>query len=126
MKSTVLKEKRSTHLKRYGLLYLLFVVAIAVFVYRVQNSVVSHSGSSVNGSFEVGSLAPKFILRNLKGNLEGIDDYKDKVIIVNFCATWCAPCIEEMPAFDKLSRIYRSHGLPVLSVSLDKADISQV
>ena len=88
MKSTVLKEKRSTHLKRHGLLYLLFVVAIAVFVYRAQNSVVSHSGSSVNGSFEVGSLAPKFTLRNLKGNLEGIDDYKDKVIIVNFWATW--------------------------------------
>ena len=77
MKSTVLKEKRSTHLKRHGLLYSLFVVAIAVFVYRAQNSVVSHSGSSVNGSFEVGSPAPKFTLRNLQGNLEGIDDYKD-------------------------------------------------
>ena len=83
MKSTVLKEKKSTHLKRHGLLYLLFFIAIAVFVYRLPNSVVSHSGSSVNGSFEVGSLAPKFILRNLQGNLEGIDDYKDKVIILN-------------------------------------------
>ena len=124
MKSTVLKEKRSTHLKRHGLLYLLFVVAIAVFVYRAQNSVVSHSG--VNGSSEVGSPAPKFILRNLKGNLEGIDDYKDKVIIVNFWATWCAPCLEEMPAFEKLYRRYRSQGLTVLAVSLDKGDSSKV
>jgi len=105
---------------------LLFVVAIAVFVYRVQNSVVSHSGSSVNGSFEVGSLAPKFTLRNLQGNLEGIDDYKDKIIIVNFWATWCAPCLEEMPAFEKLYRRYRSQGLTVLAVSLDKGDSTKV
>ena len=126
MKSTVSKEKSSTHLKRHGLLYLLLVVAIAVFVYRAQNSVVSNNDSSVNGNFEVGSPARKFILRNLQGNLEGIDDYKDKVIIVNFWATWCAPCLEEMPAFEKLYRRYRSQGLTVLAVSLDKGDSSKV
>ena len=126
MKSTVLKEKRSTHLKRHGLLYLLCLVAIALFVYRAQNPVVSNSGSSVNENFEVGSPAPKFILRNLQGNLEGIDDYKDKVIILNFWATWRAPWLEEMPAFEKLYRRYRSQGLTVLAVSLDKGESSKV
>ena len=53
-------------------------------------------------------------------------DHKDKVIILNFWATWCAPCLEEMPAFEKLYRRYRSQGLTVLAVSLDKGDFSKV
>ena len=125
MKSTILKENNSTHLKKYGLLYLLFVVVLAVIVYRIQ---ISPSKMTVLNQEkpEVGHPAPDFTLRNLQGNLEGLVDHKDKVIILNFWATWCAPCLEEMPAFEKLYRRYRSQGLTVLAVSLDKGDFSKV
>lgn len=122
MKSTVLKEKSSTHLKRHGLLYLLFVIAGVVFVFRMQSPLVSQMETVTRGSTDVGSEAPMFALRNLQGNLEGLGDYKDNVIVLNFWATWCAPCLEEMPAFEKLYRRYRSQGLTVLAVSLDKGD----
>ncbi len=126
MKSTVLKEKNSIHLKRHGLLYLLLVITAIVFVFRMQNPTASQTETTAQGSTDVGKKAPKFTLRNLRGNLEGLDDYKDKVIVLNFWATWCAPCLEEMPAIEKLYRRYRSQGLTVLAVSLDKGDSLKV
>jgi peroxiredoxin len=125
MKSTILKENNSTHLKKHGLLYLLFVVVLALITYRIQ---LSPSIKTVLNQEkpEVGYLAPDFTLRNLQGNLEGLFNHKDKVIILSFWATWCAPCLEEMSAFEKLYRRYRSQGLTVLAVSLDKGDFSKV
>jgi peroxiredoxin len=125
MKSTILNENSFIHLKKHGILYLLVVIILAVIAYRIQlppnqETVLNHERP------EVGHAAPDFTLRNLQGNLEGLVNHKDKVIILNFWATWCAPCLEEMPAFEKLYRRYRSQGLTVLAVSLDKGDFSKV
>jgi len=126
MKSTVLKEKNSTHLKKHGLFYFLFLIAGVMLVVRMQTPVVSQLDTDRQGNIDVGKMAPTFTLRNLQGNLEGLEDYKDKVIVLNFWATWCAPCLEEMPAFEELYRRYRSQGLTVLAVSLDKGDSLKV
>jgi peroxiredoxin len=125
MKSTILKENNSTHLKKNGLFYLLFVVVLSVIAFRIQLSPIQTTVLNQEKP-EVGYPAPDFTLRNLQGNLEGLVDHKDKVIILNFWATWCAPCLQEMPAFEKLYRSYRSQGLTVLAVSLDKGDFSKV
>ncbi|MZG52445.1 MAG: TlpA family protein disulfide reductase [Nitrospinae bacterium] len=124
MKSTVLKDKSFTHLSKHGLLYFLIVVAGILFVLRMQFPVFSKI--EITEGTEIGERAPGFKLRNLSGNLEGLDDYKDKVIVLNFWATWCAPCLEEMPTFEKLYRRYRSQGLTVLAVSLDKGNSDRV
>jgi len=84
------------------------------------------SKMQITDGTEVGEKAPNFKLRNLNGNLEGLDDYKGKVVVLNFWATWCAPCLEEMPTFEKLYRRYRSQGLTVLAVSLDKGNSEKV
>ena len=125
MKSTILKENNSTHLKKHGLLYLLLVVVLAVIAYRIQFSPIQKTALNQERP-EVGHPAPAFTLRNLQGNLEGLGDYRNKVIVLNFWATWCAPCLEEMPAFEKLHRRYRSEGVTVLAVSIDKGGISKV
>ena len=125
MKSTILKENSFIHLKKYGLLYLLVVIIFAVIAYRIQLPPIQTTLLDQEIP-EVGHTAPDFTLRNLQGNLEGLVDHKDKVIILNFWATWCAPCLEEMPAFEKLYRRYRSQRVTVLAVSLDKGDISKV
>ena len=124
MKSTILKEKSFTHLRKNGLLYFLIVVAGIVLVLRMQYPVFSKM--QIAEGTEIGEKAPSFKLRNLHGNLEGLDDYKDKVVVLNFWATWCAPCLEEMPTFEKLYRRYRSQGLTVLAVSLDKGNSEKV
>lgn len=124
MKSTALKEKKFIHLKKHSLLCLLLAALAAVIIYRAQIPVAYQA--PVQGGLEVGKKAPGFNLRNLNGNLEGLSDFQNKVVVLNFWATWCLPCLEEMPAFEKLYRKYRSQGLTVLAVSLDKGDVSKV
>jgi len=126
MKSIALKGKKSIHPKRHFLLYLLLTILVAVVIYRIQTPIDSKVKSKYQAGVEVGMRAPDFTLRNLNGNLEGLSKFKDKVVILNFWATWCAPCLEEMPAFEKLYRRYRSQGLTVIAVSLDKGDTSKV
>ena len=126
MKLIALKGKSFIHLKRHYLLYLLLTILVAVVIYRVQTPVDSQVKIKSQVGLEVGMQAPDFTLRNLKGNLEGLSEFKDQVVVLNFWATWCAPCLEEMPAFETLYRRYRSQGLTVIAVSLDKGDTSKV
>ena len=120
MKSTALKGKRFIRLKD-GLLGLLIIVALILLVLRFQKMGTPQQEINFNQlKPKEGYLAPKFTLRNLRGNLEGLDDHAGKVIVVNFWATWCAPCVKEMPSFETLYRRFRSQGLTVLAVSLDK------
>ncbi len=49
--------------------------------------------------------------------------YKGKVVLVNLWATWCAPCLKELPELAKLQAQYREQGLQVLTVTIDEADI---
>lgn len=122
MKLTVLKGMRFIRLKD-GLLGLLIVVALALLIDRFLNPGMGNPDLELDlNQFksEQGYLAPQFTLRNLKGNMEGLADHSGKVIIINFWATWCAPCVKEMPSFEALYRRYRSKGLTLLAVSLDK------
>ena len=128
MRLAALKEKRFIRLKD-GLLGLLILVAVVLLVLRFQKTGQGNPELEINlNQFkpEAGYLAPRFTLRNLKGNLEGLDDHSGKVIIVNFWATWCAPCLKEMPSFETLYRRYRSKGLTLLAISLDKESSSKV
>ncbi len=53
------------------------------------------------------------------------DEAKDKVLVINFWATWCAPCVAEFPEFVKLDAEYRSKGVKIISISTDeKSDLS--
>ena len=120
MKSIALKGKSFIRLKD-GLLGLLIIVALILLVLRFQK--MGNPQQEINFNQlkpKEGYLAPKFTLRNLRGNLEGLDDHAGKVIVVNFWATWCVPCVKEMPSFETLYRRFRSQGLTVLAVSLDK------
>ena len=126
MKLTTLKGKIFI-LPKDRLLGLLIVIALTLLVLRNQKPGLENSQPEINEfKSQEGYLAPRFTLRNLKGNLEGLDDHLGKVIIVNFWATWCTPCVKEMPSFENLYRRFRSKGLTILAVSLDKSSSSKV
>ena len=126
MKLTALKGKSFIRLKD-GLLGLLIIVALTLLILRIQRPNPENSQPETNPfKPQAGYLAPRFSLRNLKGNLEGFDDHSGKVIFVNFWATWCVPCVKEMPSFENLYRRFRSQGMTILAVSLDKGDVDKV
>ena len=126
MKLTALKGRSFIRLKD-GLLGLLIIVALTLLILRVQRPSPENPQPKANQfKSQEGYMAPRFSLRNLKGNMEGLDDHLGKVIVVNFWATWCVPCVKEMPSFENFYRRYRSQGLTLLAVSLDKGDSTKV
>ena len=65
--------------------------------------------------------APDFTVYDLENKPLRTADFKGKVVLLDFWATWCPPCLEEIPHFKKLHLQYSSQGLVILGVSLDEA-----
>ncbi len=65
-------------------------------------------------------LAPVFTLKNLDGKEINLEDYRGKVVLLNFWATWCEPCLKEMPSMQKTYNKYKNKGFVVLAVSIDR------
>ena len=69
---------------------------------------------------EVGDLAPDFTLPGLSGPLISLHDFRQGVVVVNFWATWCPPCIEETPSLKKFADQMGGTGVTVIGVSVDQ------
>jgi thiol-disulfide isomerase/thioredoxin len=67
-----------------------------------------------------GEPAPAFSATLLDGRPFALEESRGKVVVINFWATWCAPCRAEMPAFDEYYRRHQSEGLEVVAISYDR------
>jgi cytochrome c biogenesis protein CcmG/thiol:disulfide interchange protein DsbE len=68
----------------------------------------------------VGDTGPDFSIMASNGKQTTRSDFGGKVLLLNFWATWCEPCVQELPSLDQLARRFKSRGLVVLGVSIDK------
>lgn len=68
----------------------------------------------------VGKTAPDFALTDLNDKPQRLSDFRGKVVFLNFWATWCKPCREEMPSMEVLYRNFERDGLVVLAISIDR------
>jgi len=71
-------------------------------------------------SATVGEAAPALDVAQLDGQKFDLSAQRGKVVIVNFWATWCPPCREEMPALDAFYRQHHGHGLEMIGLSIDR------
>ncbi len=69
----------------------------------------------------LGNFRPDFQLGTNSGEFVSPADFSGKTILINFWATWCAPCRQEMPMLMDLQRTYKSAGLQVIGIALDDA-----
>ena len=80
------------------------------------------SGASEYVSPLAGKPAPAFALEDLSGKQVTLESYKGKAVLVNFWATWCAPCKIETPWLVELRNQYAAQGFEILGVSADDID----
>jgi peroxiredoxin len=64
-------------------------------------------------------IAPDFTLNDIEGDSHTLSGYRGKIVLVDFWATWCPPCVVEVPHFVKLYNKYKEKGFVILGVSLD-------
>jgi len=74
-----------------------------------------------NSNKHVGQLARDFNLPDANGNLVSLSQYRGKVVIINFWATWCGTCLDEMPSLERLYRDFRNRNdFALVTISVDQ------
>jgi len=68
----------------------------------------------------VGDPAPDFRLPSLSGEEMALESFKGQVVLLNFWASWCDPCKQEMPEFEKIHQKYHDRGFQVVGINIDK------
>jgi peroxiredoxin len=97
----------------------LLVVAVAIVILGIMFLVVWFQSSKYE-PLVVGRPAPDFMLTDLNDKPYRLSDFRGKVVFVNFWATWCKPCKEEMPSMEILYKNFEKDGLVMLAVSIDR------
>ncbi len=69
---------------------------------------------------------PELILRDIRGRTIRLSDYRGRVVLINFWATWCPPCGAEIPHLVQLQREYRHQGLRVIGITHPPQKLSEV
>lgn len=86
---------------------------LAAFVFTIYRSVHENLVSA-------GDSAPAFSIVTDNGRTVSASDFGGKVLVLNFWATWCPPCIQELPSLDAFNRKFAGQGVVVLGISIDK------
>ncbi len=96
--------------KNPALFYFLFILLVGVIM-----------AISFNASANVSSrVAPDFTLKSLDGNNVRLQEQLGNVVVINFWASWCGPCRQELPHFEKFQQDYEDLGFTVLAVNVDE------
>jgi peroxiredoxin len=104
----------------------LFLVAIAIVfcLYEYARHKSAHSGAGVASNAggppgAVGSVAPAFALKDIDGKALDLNDYRGKVVLLDYWATWCGPCRSEIPHFIEFQDKYAGQGFQAMGISMD-------
>jgi thiol-disulfide isomerase/thioredoxin len=103
-KNPILEQRVSRHIAE-----VMFKTVLFVFVFVCGIAYAETSGFDV----------PDLQLWNLQGQLEQLSDYRGRIVVLNFWATWCVPCRKEMPLFVELQKEFGSRGVQFIGVFVD-------
>ena len=99
------------------MLIVLIMVGVGIIVLlQTKDSSLNLSGNPRLGK---GVPAPDFTLPGLDGQMVRLADFRGKVVFLNIWATWCPPCVEEMPSMEKLYQQLKTEDFEILAVSMD-------
>src|SRR4051794_26290122 len=113
-----------------GFLSLLTIILVSAFTWFFSGAhkhpfAESKRSDLVKVGFRVGEQAPEFELRSTNDEKLKLSDFRGKPVLLNFWATWCAPCRVEMPWLVQLDHTYRPQGLHIVGVAMDDSGETQ-
>lgn len=76
--------------------------------------------------FALGAAAEGFTLEDVQGKTHHLADYRGKWVLVNFWATWCAPCLDEIPELVSLHNAHHDNDLAVIGIAMDSGSLKKV
>lgn len=117
-------------MKKYFAIIVLIGLALWGFTSVQVNNNLSNAASSnqaqgLTEGLEVGNVAPDFELQTLEGKSITLSSLKGKKVILNFWASWCPPCRQEMPDMEKFSKENNNGEIEILAVNLTDAEKSR-
>jgi peroxiredoxin len=116
-------------LKRKIVVFALMVVVVAALLALAKfrlDSRMAQPGARSAASSSPGHDAPDFVLTDLQGRTVKLSDLRGKAVVLNFWATWCPPCKEEIPWLVDLQKRYGSQGLQIVGINMDDGDPKDV
>jgi len=103
------------------ILILAIVIAATMVVYVADKATRVHTSASLRPAMlKAGEPAPDILVRDLNDKGVKLTDYRGKVVLINFWATWCDPCREEIPWLIEMQDKYGPKGFTVLGIAMDE------
>lgn len=98
----------------------IFAVIVITFLVFSLSACKKKEGEIETAPPSIGSTAPDFTLKDMNGNTVKLSDYKDRVVLIEFWATWCPPCRALTPVLNKIYEKYKDKGFVVLALTLEE------
>lgn len=115
--TAVTERDASTPRRGLPLAYLVVAAVLPLILLAILGVMLLSRGTDGERSAAtIGATAPVFSLTDLDGNPVSLDDFAGRPVIVNFWASWCAPCVEEIPELQRAVAAHASEGLAVIGI----------